>query len=105
MSAFSVIEHLLLLFLIIYLLVWSSLFPVICRSENTVYRLVAIAEHRGDCTKGHYVAYVRADGMGHQQINGSKSWFFASDREIRKASVEEVLGCQAYVLVYERVRC
>lgn len=42
---------------------------------------------------------------GQQEQGGeSKSWFCASDSEIRKASLQEVLGCEAYILVYEMVR-
>ena len=43
---------------------------------------------------------------GQQEQGGeSKSWFCDSDSEIRKASLQEVLGCEVYyILVYERVR-
>jgi ubiquitin carboxyl-terminal hydrolase 16/45 len=54
---------------------------------------------------GHYVAYVRTGKIGgrQQRSTGSKSWFYASDAQVREASLEEVLNCEAYILFYERV--
>jgi len=56
-------------------------------------------------TGGHYVAYVRAAKIGgrQQQSSGLKSWFYASDGQVKEASLEEVLNCKAYILFYERV--
>jgi ubiquitin carboxyl-terminal hydrolase 16/45 len=86
----------------------SSLFSVTCRckeTNNTTYRLVGVVEHLGTMTGGHYIAYVRAAKIGgrQQQSSGSKSWFYASDGQVREASLEEVLNCEAYILFYERV--
>jgi len=76
-------------------------------NENTTstYRLVGVVEHLGTMTGGHYIAYVRACKIGgrQQQSSGSKSWFYASDGQVREASLEEVLNCEAYILFYERV--
>jgi len=74
-------------------------------NNNTAYRLVGVVEHLGTMTGGHYVAYVRAAKIGgwQQQSSGSKSWFYASDGQVREASLEEVLNCKAYILFYERV--
>jgi len=77
-----------------------------CKENNdTAYRLVGVVEHLGTMTGGHYVAYVRAAKIGgwQQQSSGSKSWFYASDGQVREASLEEVLNCEAYILFYERV--
>ena len=86
----------------------SSLFSVTCRckeNNNTAYRLVGVVEHLGTMTGGHYVAYVRAAKIGgrQQQSSGLKSWFYASDGQVKEASLEEVLNCKAYILFYERV--
>lgn len=48
--------------------------------------------------------YVRASKMnGQEHQSNDKSWFYASDKIIREASLQEVLGCEAYILLYERV--
>ncbi|CAL5073465.1 unnamed protein product [Urochloa decumbens] len=77
-----------------------------CKETNsTTYRLVGVVEHLGTMTCGHYIAYVRADKIGgrQQQSSGSKSWFYASDGQVREASLKEVLNCEAYILFYERM--
>ncbi|XP_048540649.1 ubiquitin carboxyl-terminal hydrolase 16-like, partial [Triticum urartu] len=69
---------------------------------NSSYRLVGVIEHRGHALSiGHYVAYVRAGRK--QQSSGSSSWVCASDRDIKEVPLEEVLGCEAYMLFYERM--
>lgn len=74
-------------------------------NSTTTYRLVGVVEHLGTMTGGHYIAYVRAGKIGgrQQQSSGQKSWFYASDGQVREASLEEVLNCEAYILFYERV--
>lgn len=74
-------------------------------TNNTIYHLVGVVEHLGTMTGGHYIAYVRAAKIGgrQQQSSGLKSWFYASDGQVREASLEEVLNCEAYILFYERV--
>ncbi|RLN35457.1 ubiquitin carboxyl-terminal hydrolase 2-like [Panicum miliaceum] len=74
-------------------------------NNNTTYRLVGVVEHLGTMTGGHYIAYVRAAKIGgrQQQSSGVKSWFYTSDGQVREASLEEVLNCEAYILFYERV--
>lgn len=77
-----------------------------CKVNNSsTYRLVGVVEHLGTMTSGHYIAYARACKIGgrQQQSSGSKSWFYASDGQVREASLEEVLNCEAYILFYERV--
>ena len=85
-------------------LLWSSLFPVIFRfdeNDNNTYRLVGVAQHIGDRKGGHYIVYVRASKMnGQEYLSNDKSWFYASDKIIREASLQEVLGCEAYILLY-----
>uniref|UniRef100_A0A0A9EBU8 USP domain-containing protein n=1 Tax=Arundo donax TaxID=35708 RepID=A0A0A9EBU8_ARUDO len=74
-------------------------------NDNTTYRLVGVVEHMGSMTGGHYIAYVRAGKIGgrQQQSSSSNSWFYASDGQVREASLHEVLNCEAYLLFYERV--
>ena len=74
--------------------------------SNTLYQLVGVVEHIGDpAGRAHYVSYVRANKMEgpKQHSSESKSWFYASDGQVREASLEEVLNCEAYILFYERV--
>uniref|UniRef100_A0A0D9XFD7 Uncharacterized protein n=1 Tax=Leersia perrieri TaxID=77586 RepID=A0A0D9XFD7_9ORYZ len=74
-------------------------------NKNTTYRLVGVVEHSGTITGGHYVAFVRTGKIGgrQQRNTDSKSWFYASDAQVRESSLEEVLRCEAYILFYERV--
>ncbi|RLM91348.1 Ubiquitin carboxyl-terminal hydrolase 2 [Panicum miliaceum] len=50
------------------------------KSDGSTYRQVGIAQHIGNREGGQYIA----------------------DNEIREASLQEVLSCEAYMLVYER---
>jgi ubiquitin carboxyl-terminal hydrolase 36/42 len=62
------------------------------RGKPLPYILVAVLVHRGrSCDCGHYFAYVKK-GI---------DWYLANDAEVTKVDVEEVLGSQAYVMVYE----
>lgn len=62
------------------------------KDESYLYRLYAVMVHHGGMGGGHYVAYAR---------HGEK-WFYFSDSMWREVSMEEVLGCQAYMLFYGR---
>ncbi|KAG8057303.1 hypothetical protein GUJ93_ZPchr0002g24541 [Zizania palustris] len=79
--------------------------PRSMENENTTYLLVGVVEHLGSMSAGHYVAYVRTGKIGgrQQRSSDSKLWFYASDAQVREASLEEVLNCEAYILFYERV--
>jgi hypothetical protein len=62
------------------------------RGKPLPYILVAVLVHQGrSCDCGHYFAYVRK----------GNDWYLANDAEVTKVDVEEVLGSQAYVMVYE----
>lgn len=54
---------------------------------------------------GHYVAYVRGAKLEGktQKENEGCLWYHASDVYVRESSLEEVLGCEAYILFYEQV--
>ncbi|KAJ8755346.1 hypothetical protein K2173_019144 [Erythroxylum novogranatense] len=73
--------------------------------ERYVYHLVGVVEHQGTMRGGHYVAYVRGGGgrgKGKaEKETGGYVWYHASDAYVREASLEEVLGCEAYILFYE----
>uniref|UniRef100_A0ACD5YB55 Uncharacterized protein n=1 Tax=Avena sativa TaxID=4498 RepID=A0ACD5YB55_AVESA len=63
--------------------------------DNLSYRLVGVIVHSGDTRNGgHYLAYVRGIGS---------TWVCASDGDITVVSLEQVLGCEAYILFYERM--
>ncbi|XP_024028854.1 ubiquitin carboxyl-terminal hydrolase 2 [Morus notabilis] len=75
-----------------------------CIDEESsyVYRLVGIVEHSGTMRMGHYVAYVRG-GDRNGMKDGGSTWFHASDAYVRETNLKEVLGCEAYILFYEKV--
>ena len=60
------------------------------------YRLYAVVEHAGSFHGGHYTAYVR-DG----DLNADE-WNHFSDTHVSRASVEQVLAAQAFLLFYAR---
>ncbi|XP_044479337.1 ubiquitin carboxyl-terminal hydrolase 2-like [Mangifera indica] len=73
--------------------------------EKYNYRLVGVVEHLGGMRGGHYVAYVRGAKLEGktQKENEGCLWYHASDVYVRESSLEEVLGCEAYILFYEQV--
>ena len=56
------------------------------------YRLKGVVSHSGSLNFGHYVAYVCTDNQ----------WYYASDSSVSTATDNRVLGCEAYMLFYER---
>ncbi|KAL8204622.1 hypothetical protein R6Q57_010245 [Mikania cordata] len=75
--------------------------PSCCNNGDTFkYQLVGVVEHSGTMRGGHYVAYVKGVAKGNMN---NYSWYHASDAYIREASLEEVLGCEAYILFYEKM--
>ncbi|VAI11700.1 unnamed protein product [Triticum turgidum subsp. durum] len=75
-----------------------------CAADDVYkYWLVAVIVHKGSkLSEGHNYSYVRASSI--EQENGiTHSWFCASDQNVVKVSLEEVLNCQAYILFYTRV--
>ncbi|KAD5803671.1 hypothetical protein E3N88_15031 [Mikania micrantha] len=75
--------------------------PSCCNNGDTFkYQLVGVVEHSGTMRGGHYVAYVKGVAKGNMN---NYSWYHASDAYIREASLEEVLGCEAYILFYEEM--
>ncbi|KAI9143014.1 hypothetical protein BKA69DRAFT_1026944, partial [Paraphysoderma sedebokerense] len=59
-------------------------------SENCHYRLFAVVNHKGKLDTGHYTVYaIHRD-----------EWFAFDDHKVTKATIEEVLGCNAYMCFY-----
>jgi len=54
------------------------------------YVLSGVVVHSGGLSSGHYTSFVRRGG----------GWWHASDRSVRAASLEEVLGAEANLLFY-----
>ncbi|XP_021840577.2 ubiquitin carboxyl-terminal hydrolase 2-like [Spinacia oleracea] len=64
--------------------------------DNCIYHLIGVVEHSGSMRGGHYVAYVRG---------GDRRKGRSEEETIRGRSVwYEVLGCEAYILFYEKVK-
>ncbi|XP_060762698.1 ubiquitin carboxyl-terminal hydrolase 30-like isoform X3 [Neoarius graeffei] len=66
-------------------------------SSEYLFRLTAVLVHHGDTHSGHFVTYRRGPA------SFSPQWLWVSDESVRKASLQEVLSCSAYLLFYERV--
>jgi hypothetical protein len=99
-----------------------------CATQRLRYGLVAVVQHLGSASSGHYVMYRRMPAAGHaggawggggwpgarqvgrlptgeggEQLQGS--WVMVSDERVRGAPVSEVLACEAALLVYEQLAC
>ncbi|CAM9160955.1 unnamed protein product, partial [Phaeothamnion confervicola] len=56
------------------------------------YNLMAVVNHSGTLSQGHYTAYVKESGR----------WFRMDDAWVQAVEEEEVLGSEAYILFYIR---
>ncbi|KAM8993279.1 ubiquitin carboxyl-terminal hydrolase 30 isoform 1-T1 [Ara ararauna] len=74
-----------------------------CSSPVYLYRLMAVVVHHGDMHSGHFVTYRRSPPSPRSPFAVSSQWLWISDDTVRKASLQEVLSCSAYLLFYERV--
>ncbi|XP_041854538.1 ubiquitin carboxyl-terminal hydrolase 30 isoform X1 [Melanotaenia boesemani] len=79
-----------------------SIFP--CSSAEYLFQLTAVLVHHGDMHSGHFVTYRRSPSSPRTSSPFSSQWLWVSDDSVRKASLHEVLSCNAYMLFYERVR-
>jgi ubiquitin carboxyl-terminal hydrolase 22/27/51 len=59
-------------------------------SAEAMYLLSAVIVHKGEINSGHYVSYARE----------GKDWFLFDDSKVVLVGEQEVLGAQAYLLVY-----
>ncbi|XP_024521247.1 ubiquitin carboxyl-terminal hydrolase 1 [Selaginella moellendorffii] len=68
--------------------------------DGGLYRLVGVVEHSGTMKGGHYVAFVRGGSAGDGKEN---FWYYISDSDVRRTTLDQVLRSEAYLLFYERV--
>lgn len=59
------------------------------------YKLMALIEHQGSETSGHFVTYRRVD-------KNSDRWIYTSDMNVREVTAEQVHNRAPYMLFYER---
>ncbi|XP_048833183.1 ubiquitin carboxyl-terminal hydrolase 30-like isoform X1 [Brienomyrus brachyistius] len=86
--------------------VLSPQFALIYDYTSSVYlfRLMAVLVHHGDMHSGHFVTYRRSPPSPRGSSPFSAHWLWVSDDSVRKASLQEVLASNAYLLFYERVQ-
>ncbi|KAL4636133.1 ubiquitin carboxyl-terminal hydrolase 30 isoform X1 [Arapaima gigas] len=84
----------------------SPPFSLTCDYSSSAYlfRLTAVLVHHGDMHSGHFVTYRRCPPSSRSTSPFSAHWLWVSDDSVRKASLQEVLASNAYLLFYERVR-
>ncbi|XP_023245646.1 ubiquitin carboxyl-terminal hydrolase 30 [Copidosoma floridanum] len=58
------------------------------------YYLYAVIEHQGHADAGHFICYRRGNRPG--------QWLYTSDTIVQKASLEDVLNANPYLLFYEK---
>lgn len=73
-------------------------------STEYLFQLTAVLVHHGDMHSGHFVTYRRSPCSARPSSPFSSQWLWVSDDSVRKASLQEVLSSNAYMLFYERVR-
>lgn len=73
-------------------------------SVEYLFQLTAVLVHHGDMHSGHFVTFRRSPCSPHCSSTFSSQWLWVSDDSVRKASLQEVLSSNAYMLFYERVR-
>uniref|UniRef100_A0A3B3XSZ9 Ubiquitin carboxyl-terminal hydrolase n=1 Tax=Poecilia mexicana TaxID=48701 RepID=A0A3B3XSZ9_9TELE len=73
-------------------------------SAEYLFQLTAVLVHHGDMHSGHFVTYRRSPPSACSASPFSCQWLWVSDDSVRKASLQEVLSSNAYMLFYERVR-
>lgn len=74
--------------------------PVMSADHN--YRLMAVVVHYGDIFSGHFVTYRRSPCLQPGE-KFSKKWIYTSDTQVKRASLEEVLASEAYMLFYQKI--
>ncbi|KAJ8263656.1 hypothetical protein COCON_G00161130 [Conger conger] len=73
-------------------------------STAYLFRLTAVLVHHGDMHSGHFVTYRRSPPLPRGPSPFSAQWLWVSDDSVRRASLQEALSSNAYLLFYERVR-
>ena len=80
------------------------------KGDACKYDLIGLVEHQGtSCRRGHYVSYIRKEKGGkasntpHHSAN--YKWYRCDDATVTLVEdIEEVLGCEAYMLFYTKTR-
>ncbi|XP_076006999.1 ubiquitin carboxyl-terminal hydrolase 30 [Genypterus blacodes] len=75
-------------------------------SSEYLFRLMAVLVHHGDMHSGHFVTYRRSPSRSPSPRGSapfSSQWLWVSDDSVRKATLQEALSSNAYMLFYERV--
>eukprot|EP00873_Tetraselmis_striata_P042528 jgi/Tetstr1/462792/TSEL_007743.t1 len=70
------------------------------------YELLGVVVHSGTLRGGHYVAYVRRTAQvlhSHDDAQFPPKWHFVSDSFAKPVEESEVLACEAYMLLYNRI--
>jgi len=70
-------------------------------ARHTMYKLVSVVVHLGDALSGHFITYRRAPSSDGRRF--PDKWLYTSDLLVRRASLADVLGSDAYMLLYEKV--
>ncbi|XP_056148491.1 ubiquitin carboxyl-terminal hydrolase 30 [Lampris incognitus] len=73
-------------------------------SSEYLFQLMAVLVHHGDMHSGHFVTYRRSPSSPCSSSPFSSQWLWVSDDSVRKASLQEALSSNAYLLFYERVQ-
>ncbi|KAG9339556.1 hypothetical protein JZ751_023447 [Albula glossodonta] len=73
-------------------------------SSTYLFRLTAVLVHHGDMHSGHFVTYRRCPASPRGPSPFNTQWLWVSDDSVRRASLQEALSSNAYLLFYERVR-
>ncbi|XP_067083722.1 ubiquitin carboxyl-terminal hydrolase 30 isoform X1 [Osmerus mordax] len=78
--------------------------PSLPSTSEYLFQLMAVLVHHGDMHSGHFVTYRRSPPPARCPSPVSSQWLWVSDDSVRKASLQEALSSNAYLLFYERVR-
>jgi ubiquitin C-terminal hydrolase len=79
----------------------SSHCHAIPQEKKNRYQLYAVIEHEGSMNAGHYTAYVRLLQVDKEGRSTRGDWYHISDSYVTKVTLNELLGCEPYILFYE----
>jgi len=70
-------------------------------NADHVYKLTSAVTHLGGVFSGHFVTYRRVPTQNGQRF--PNTWLYTSDTVVKRSSLTEVLGTNAYLLFYEKI--
>ncbi|CAL8254573.1 unnamed protein product [Boreogadus saida] len=73
------------------------------RPSEYLFQLTAVLVHHGDMHTGHFITFRRCPAP-HPQGQHPSQWLWTSDDSVRKATLQEALSSNAYLIFYERVQ-